>query len=249
MAGLLDSVGGEAEEAEENVVTGQNQEKEEEDMSWWVHLQSQASHLRDSFPGDLIKMYVPEWLNEWIMDSSESLHNDDKMKLLGVVAITLVVMWFINMLMVRSSRDRELIAKLAGMDKKLFNANNQLMIAKRGLPSDSVSQIEFDEKVKEKEIEIVESRQALEQARAECEQTKYESGLSVQTLNDRCEELTGQLEVLRREKLEAVENARQTEEMMEEMLQENSENKDSDAQKETEEMMEEMLQENSENKD
>jgi len=237
MAGLLDSVGG---EAEENVVTGQNQEKEEEDMSWWVHLQSQASHLRDSFPGDLIKMYVPEWLNEWIMELSESLHNDDKMKLLGVVAITLVVMWFINMLMVRSSRDRELIAKLAGMDKKLFNANNQLMIAKRGLPSDSVSQIEFDEKVKEKEIEIVESRQALEQARAECEQTKYESGLSVQTLNDRCEELTGQLEVLRREKFEAVENARQTEEMMEEMLQENSENKDSDAQKELLKMVEKL---------
>lgn len=233
MAGVLDSVGGEASEIDRAT----NQEAEDEKMSWWVDLQSHASSLRASFPAEWIQEYLPEWLNEWIMDF---LSSDDKMKLLGVVATTLLLLHFINLWMARSARDRELIAKLAGMDRKLFNANNQLMIAKRGLPGDSFNQQDLDEMVKEKEIEIVECKQSLEQARADCEQTKYEWGLSVQTLQDRCDELNGQLEELGREKLEAVENLKQTEEMMEEMLQDNSENKNNEDQKELLKMVEKL---------
>eukprot|EP00091_Calanus_sinicus_P007910 TRINITY_DN1926_c0_g2_i6.p1 TRINITY_DN1926_c0_g2~~TRINITY_DN1926_c0_g2_i6.p1 ORF type:complete len:526 (-),score=163.64 TRINITY_DN1926_c0_g2_i6:235-1812(-) len=151
---------------------------------------------------------VPEWLT--VMAHDQGFINSDRLALVGIIAITLLLLHFINMFMDRSTREKPLIRKIAEMDRKLFAASNEVLILKKEMGENGGSSVDSGasaQVVREMELQ-------LEQARLELETSRQ----TVQQEGERYNMTLSQLEISRQEVLTAQEEARQSQEMVEELL-------------------------------
>merc|ERR1711981_993223 len=151
---------------------------------------------------------VPEWLTVFAHD--QGFINSDRMALVGIIAITLLLLHFINTFMDRSTREKPLIRRIAEMDRKLFAATNEVLILRKemseggGTSADSGASAQV---VREMELQ-------LEKANLELESSRQ----TVQQEAERYNMTLSQLEISRQEVITAQEEARQSQEMVEELL-------------------------------
>merc|ERR1711981_50783 len=151
---------------------------------------------------------VPEWLTVFAHD--QGFINSDRIALVGIIAITLLLLHFINTFMDRSTREKPLIRRIAEMDRKLFAATNEVLILRKemsesgGTSADSGASAQV---VREMELQ-------LEKANLELESSRQ----TVQQEAERYNMTLSQLEISRQEVITAQEEARQSQEMVEELL-------------------------------
>jgi len=151
---------------------------------------------------------VPEWLT--VIAHEQGYINSERISLVGIIAITLLLLHFINMFMDRSTREKPLIKKIAEMDRKLFAATNEVLILRKEMADGTGSSgdsLLSSQHVREKEMELEQVKLELETSRRAVEQEGERSKI---TLN--------QLEVAQQELRTAQEEARQSQEMVEELL-------------------------------
>merc|ERR1719481_1234264 len=152
--------------------------------------------------------YSPEWLHALVHDTA-GLHGD-RLALVGIVALTLVLIHLINTFMDRNSREKPLIKRLSEMDRKLFSSTNELLLLKKQMgEKGSITTISPVDSARARELEI------------ELEQSKLELN-NIKEVMKRNEEgkamLVSQLEISRQEVGTAQDEARQSQEMVEELL-------------------------------
>merc|ERR1712083_403682 len=149
-----------------------------------------------------------EWLT--VIAHEQGYINSERISLVGIIAITLLLLHFINMFMDRSTREKPLIKKIAEMDRKLFAATNEVLILRKEMADGTGSSgdsLLSSQHVREKEMELEQVKLELETSRRAVEQEGERSKI---TLN--------QLEVAQQELRTAQEEARQSQEMVEELL-------------------------------
>jgi len=151
---------------------------------------------------------IPEWLTVFAHD--QGFINSDRIALVGIIAITLLLLHFINIFMDRSTREKPLIKRLAEMDRKLFSATNEILILRKEMSESGGSSVDSGANAQVmREIEL-----QLQQARLELETSRQ----SVQQEAERYNMTLSQLEISRQEVFTAQEEAKQSQEMVEEML-------------------------------
>merc|ERR1711892_165224 len=151
---------------------------------------------------------VPEWLT--VIAHEQGFINSDRIALVGIIAITLLLLHFINMFMDRSTREKPLIRRIAEMDRKLFASTNEVLILKKEMGENGGSSIDSGasaQVVREIELQLEQARLELETSR----QTVHKEG-------ERYSMTISQLEISRQEVMTAQEEARQSQEMVEELL-------------------------------
>merc|ERR1711892_1394565 len=151
---------------------------------------------------------VPEWLT--VIAHEQGFINSDRIALVGIIAITLLLLHFINMFMDRSTREKPLIRRIAEMDRKLFASTNEVLILKKEMGENGGSSIDSGasaQVVREMELQLEQARLELETSR----QTVHKEG-------ERYNMTISQLEISRQEVVTAQEEARQSQEMVEELL-------------------------------
>merc|ERR1711892_688828 len=151
---------------------------------------------------------VPEWLT--VIAHEQGFINSDRIALVGIIAITLLLLHFINMFMDRSTREKPLIRRIAEMDRKLFASTNEVLILKKEMGEHGGSSIDSGasaQVVREMELQLEQARLELETSR----QTVHKEG-------ERYNMTISQLEISRQEVVTAQEEARQSQEMVEELL-------------------------------
>merc|ERR1711892_868111 len=151
---------------------------------------------------------VPEWLT--VIAHEQGFINSDRIALVGIIAITLLLLHFINMFMDRSTREKPLIRRIAEMDRKLFASTNEVLILKKEMGENGGSSIDSGasaQVVREMELQLEQARLELETSR----QTVHKEG-------ERYSMTISQLEISRQEVMTAQEEARQSQEMVEELL-------------------------------
>merc|ERR1719320_822652 len=151
---------------------------------------------------------VPEWLTVFAQD--QGFVNSDRIALVGIIAITLLLLHFINTFMDRSTREKPLIKRIAEMDRKLFSATNEVLILRKEMSESEGSTMNSGasaQVVREMELQ-------LEQVRLELETSRQ----SVQQEAERYNMTISQLEISRQEVSSAQEEAKQSQEMVEELL-------------------------------
>merc|ERR1711892_1474355 len=151
---------------------------------------------------------VPEWLT--VIAHEQGFINSDRIALVGIIAITLLLLHFINMFMDRSTREKPLIRRIAEMDRKLFASTNEVLILKKEMGENGGSSIDSGASahvVREMELQLEQARLELETSR----QTVHKEG-------ERYSMTISQLEISRQEVMTAQEEARQSQEMVEELL-------------------------------
>merc|ERR1711936_658589 len=151
---------------------------------------------------------IPEWLTVFAHD--QGFINSDRLALVGIIALTLLTLHFINTFMDRSTREKPLIRKLAEMDRKLFAASNELLILKKEMADNGGSC-----------VDDVASSQVVREMEMQLEQTRLELETSRETVRKEGENYNmcvSQLELAKQEVITAQEEARQSQEMVEEML-------------------------------
>merc|ERR1711892_793652 len=152
--------------------------------------------------------FIPEWLT--VIAHDQGFINSDRLALVGIIAITLLLLHFINTFMDRSTREKPLIRKLAEMDRKLFASSNELLILKKEMAENGGSTVDAGASaqiVREMEMQV-------EQVRLELETSRE----TVKKEGDRYNMTLSQLELSRQDVITAQEEARQAQEMVEEML-------------------------------
>merc|ERR1711892_872229 len=151
---------------------------------------------------------VPEWLT--VIAHDQGFINSDRIALVGIIAITLLLLHFINTFMDRSTREKPLIRRIAEMDRKLFASTNEVLILKKEMAENGGSSIDSGasaQVVREMELQLEQARLELETSR----QTVHKEG-------ERYSMAISQLEISRQEVMTAQEEARQSQEMVEELL-------------------------------
>eukprot|EP00092_Neocalanus_flemingeri_P012479 GFUD01013452.1.p1 GENE.GFUD01013452.1~~GFUD01013452.1.p1 ORF type:complete len:1885 (+),score=551.68 GFUD01013452.1:790-5655(+) len=151
---------------------------------------------------------IPEWLTVFVHD--QGFVNSDRLALVGIIAITLLFLHFINTFMDRGTREKPLIRKIAEMDRKLFTSSNELLILKKEMSENEGTSVDSGanaQVVREMELQLEQSRLELETSRE-----------TVQKEGERYNMTVSQLELSRQDVSTAQEEARQAQEMVEEML-------------------------------
>eukprot|EP00092_Neocalanus_flemingeri_P025250 GFUD01027382.1.p1 GENE.GFUD01027382.1~~GFUD01027382.1.p1 ORF type:complete len:1768 (+),score=522.48 GFUD01027382.1:102-5405(+) len=151
---------------------------------------------------------IPEWLTVFVHD--QGFVNSDRLALVGIIAITLLFLHFINTFMDRGTREKPLIRKIAEMDRKLFTSSNELLILKKEMSENEGTSVDSganSQVVREMELQLEQSRLELETSRE-----------TVQKEGERYNMTVSQLELSRQDVSTAQEEARQAQEMVEEML-------------------------------
>ena len=159
-------------------------------------------------PGDS-EGFLPEWLMLFLQD--QAVIDGDRLGLVGIIALTLLLLHLINSVMNKSSREQPLIRRLADLDRKLFAATNELLILKK----------DQAEKTSPGRADDGENVQALREMELQLQQTYLELETSRESLRveaERSQQILGDLESSKRDVVVAQDEAKQAQEMVEEMM-------------------------------
>ena len=152
---------------------------------------------------------LPDWLVLYIED--QAFIDGDRLGLVGIIALTLLLLHIINSVMNKSSREQPLIRRLAELDRKLFAATNELLIIKKDqaerLSPTTGDDGESSRAVREMELQLQQTHLELETSR---------ESLRLQT--ERSQQILLDLESSKKDAVVAQEEARQAQEMVEEMI-------------------------------
>jgi len=169
----------------------------------WIPEDDKVSHADLSFQKSSI---IPNWMQEQAHENGG--FNGDRIALVLIISITILLIYLINTFMDQNTREKPLIRRLAEMDKKLFKAKNELLILKNEKSeSDGHRKDDSTESIREIELELQQAREELENSREGLKKEGERSNIA----NIRLEEV-------QQEVLNAQEEARQAQEMLEEIL-------------------------------
>merc|ERR1719323_2978928 len=153
----------------------------------------------------------PDWL--LILLHDQAVVDGDKLALVGIISLTILTLHFINCFINKSSREQPLIKRLAELDRKLFSATNELLIIKkeqseRSSVLESVDGGDLDhQKLREMELHLQQTCAELETSRE-----------SLRSESERSSRILSELESSKRETEVAQSEAKQAQEMVEEMI-------------------------------
>ena len=153
---------------------------------------------------------LPDWL--LILLHEHAIIDGDKLALVGIISLTILTLHAINCFINKSSRETPLIRRLAELDRKLFAASNELLILKRE-QSEKVMTGAGDtcsddgQMLREMELQLQQTCAELETSRA-----------SLMSESERANRILSELESSKREAGLAQDEARQAQEMVEEMI-------------------------------
>ena len=153
--------------------------------------------------------FLPDWLLLYLQD--QAFIDGDRLCLVGIIALTLLLLHVINSVMNKSSREQPLIRRLADLDRKLFAATNELLILKR----------DQAEKISPTGADDGENTQALREMELQLQQTNLELETYRESLRleaERSQQILVDLESSKRDVGAAQEEAKQAQEMVEEMI-------------------------------
>jgi len=174
----------------------------EEEMQLHQHIHSNNNEQPQSLN------IIPDRLQEQAQENGG--FNSDRIALIVIISVTILVIYLINTFMDQSTRERPLIRRLAEMDRKLFKTTNELLILqseKSESGGSSGNNEESMEDIRELELELQQARLELETSRETVKKEGERSNMS-----------NIQLEEAQQDVLNAQEEARQAQEMVEEML-------------------------------
>eukprot|EP00092_Neocalanus_flemingeri_P008689 GFUD01009359.1.p1 GENE.GFUD01009359.1~~GFUD01009359.1.p1 ORF type:complete len:1227 (-),score=339.72 GFUD01009359.1:365-4009(-) len=152
--------------------------------------------------------FIPDWLH--LMAHDNGGLNGDRIALVVIISITILIIYLINTIMDQGTRERPLIRRIAEMDKKLFKTTNELLILQSEISENRGSSTdcgESTEVVREMEMELQQARLELETSRE-----------AVKNEGERSNTAFIQLENANQEVMNAREESRQAQEMIEELL-------------------------------
>merc|ERR1719323_1172112 len=153
----------------------------------------------------------PDWL--LILLHDQAVVDGDKLALVGIISLTILTLHFINCFINKSSREQPLIKRLAELDRKLFSATNELLIIKkeqseRSSVLENVDGGDLDhQKLREMELHLQQTCAELETSRE-----------SLRSESERSSRILSELESSKRETEVAQSEAKQAQEMVEEMI-------------------------------
>jgi len=176
---------------------------------------------KDSPVTGYFMQYMPEWLHVAAHEAGGV--NGDRAILLVVIAFTLILIYLINICMTSGSREKPLLAKVAELDRKLFQSTSEIQLLRKeasergSLSEDTVSsaqvrelEIQFEQANIEKDRLENHSREI--QARCTQFQDEIYRAVAIQ------QEKEKETEIAVQEKEAALEETRQAQEMVEEMI-------------------------------
>ena len=152
----------------------------------------------------------PDWFAVLIHD--HAIIDGDRLALVAIISVTLLLLHLINSFINKSSREQPLIKRLADLDRKLFAATNELLILKKEQAESIHSVVDSGgnniEALREVELQLQQTCAELETSR---ETLKMES--------DRTNRILSELESSKQDTVAAQEEAKQAQEMVEELIQ------------------------------
>ena len=190
---------------EENLVVDVAGEEQVESQQENHHQQVGPDLSQPGVEGGLL----PDWLALYIQD--QAFIDGDRLGLVGIIALTLLLLHIINSVMNKSSREHPLIRRLAELDRKLFAATNELLIIKK----------DQAERVSPTTGDVGENSQAVREMELQLQQTHLELETSKESLRletERSQQILVDLESSKKDAVVAQDEARQAREMVEEMI-------------------------------
>ena len=170
------------------------------------HHQEDQGHNHSSSEDQLF----PDWFAVLIHD--HAIIDGDRLALVAIISVTLLLLHLINSFINKSSREQPLIKRLADLDRKLFAATNELLILKKEQAESIHSVVDSGgnniEALREVELQLQQTCAELETSR---EILKMES--------DTTNRILSELESSKQETVAAQEEAKQAQEMVEELIQ------------------------------
>ena len=170
------------------------------------HHQEDQGHNHSSSEDQLF----PDWFAVLIHD--HAIIDGDRLALVAIISVTLLLLHLINSFINKSSREQPLIKRLADLDRKLFAATNELLILKKEQAESIHSVVDSGgnniEALREVELQLQQTCAELETSR---ETLKMES--------DRTNRILSELESSKQDTVAAQEEAKQAQEMVEELIQ------------------------------
>merc|ERR1711892_539587 len=172
--------------------------------------------LTEDLSHSVMTEYAPDWLHAAVHESA-GFHGD-RLALVGIVALTLVFLHLVNTFMDRGTREKPLIKRLSEMDKKLFASTNELLILKKQMgEKGNTGGLSTVDSAQVRELEIQLEQTKLELVNVKENSKKDDEGRGV---------LVSQLEIARQEVNTAQDEARQSQEMVEELLNQQKKNQE-----------------------
>ena len=170
------------------------------------HHQEDQGHNHSSSDDQLF----PDWFAVLIHD--HAIIDGDRLALVAIISVTLLLLHLINSFINKSSQEQPLIKRLADLDRKLFAATNELLILKKEQAESIHSVVDSGgnniEALREVELQLQQTCAELETSR---EILKMES--------DTTNRILSELESSKQDTVAAQEEAKQAQEMVEELIQ------------------------------